>query len=362
MDMRELAQMTEEESFSISPENFSGERGAAAKASEGTGAYAARELGAGWKISPSVMIEPGETFELAQIEGSGAVTSIWFGGVMSKQYILRMYWDGEEQPSVECPLSDFFAYGWGDSTDGNWMKGPFFTLNSLPVVVAPNRGLNCFWYMPFRKGCRITVENKTAAAYMCYYQINFIRKRIQDDALYFHAQYRQAVPLKSGEDFVILDQVHGRGKYVGTALSIGLNGDGRWWGEGEVKIALDDDCEENERYSICYTGTEDYFGGSFNWEVEGQYVPYSTPYMGMFYYRRPDGLYHIQPRFSMYRWHIADPIYFKKAIKVKIQDLGWVEQDLYRARRDDIYSVSYWYQTLGQKEYPALPDPKEMRI
>lgn len=363
MDLRKLAQMSDDMNYSISPENFTGERGNAAAAADGTGAYPARELGKGWKISPSIMIKSGEVFCLADIEGSGAITNMWFGGVVCKNYILRIYWDNEKEPSVECPLSDFFAYGWGEATTGNWMKGPFCILNSLPVAVAPNRGFNCFWYMPFRKHCLMTIENRTENDFMCYYQINYVKKKIAPEELYFHAQYRQAVPLRRKEDFVILDNVRGRGQYVGTALSIGLNGDGKWWGEGEVKVAIDEDNEQSpETCSICFTGTEDYFGGSFNWEVEGEYVTYSTPYMGMFYYQKPDGLYHIQPRFSMYRWHIADPINFRKSIKVSIQDLGWKKENLYLARRDDFYSVAYWYQELEKASYPKLPDSSEMVI
>lgn len=362
MDLKELAYLSDEESYSICPENFTGERGMAALSTEGTGAHAARELGKGWKISPSIIIRPGEVFTLADIKGSGAVKSMWFGGVVCKNYVLRIYWDDEQKPSVECPLSDFFAYGWGNVTEGDWMKGPFYTLNSLPVVVAPNRGFNCFWYMPFRKHCVITIENRTKGDYMCYYQVNYVKKKVEQHELYFHAQYRQSVPLIKGENYTILDEIKGQGHYVGTALSIGLNGDGRWWGEGELKVAVDDDNNKQDCFSICYTGTEDYFGGSFNWEVEGEYRTYSTPYMGMYYYQKPDGLYQIQPRFSMYRWHIADPIYFHKSIKVIIQDLGWVEENLYLARRDDIYSVAFWYQTPGTLSYPELPRCEQMRI
>lgn len=343
----------------ITPENFTGEVGKSAMAEQGTGAKAARELGKGWKLSPSIMIKPGEVFELAHIVDSGAIVSMWFGGVIDKNYILRIYWDGQETPSVECPISDFFGYGWGETVMDQWTKGPFYPLISEPVVVAPNKGMNCFWNMPFQKSCRMTIENRTQLDYMCYYQINYILTEIPKNAAYFHAQYRQAKPILKGDVYTIVDGIEGEGQYVGTALSVGLNADAKWWGEGEVKFYID---EDEEFPTICTTGTEDYFGGSFNWEVDQQYVTYNSPYMGMYYYKKPDGLYNIQPKFSMYRWHLPDPIRFKKKLKVTIQDLGWIEKDLYLARRDDFYSVGFWYQTLPIGKMPKLPSVGELRI
>lgn len=343
----------------ITPENFTGEKGKSCMAEEGTGQEAARKLGKGWKISPSIHIKPGEVFTLADIQDCGAIVSMWFGGVVDRNYILRIYWDNQENPSVECPLADFFGYGWGETMVGDWMKGPFHPLISEPVVVAPNKGLNCFWQMPFRARCLMTIENRTDVEYMCYYQINYTLTEMPEKIGYFHAQYRQAKPIKSGEVYTIVDQIEGEGQFVGTALSVGLNGDARWWGEGEVKFYID---EDEDYPTICTTGTEDYFGGSFNWEVDREYVTYNSPYMGMYYYRKPDGLYNIQPRFSMYRWHLPDPIRFKKGLSVTIQDLGWTEPGLYLTRRDDFYSVAFWYQTLPTAIFPKLPDIDAIRF
>ncbi|MBU9727017.1 glycoside hydrolase family 172 protein [Diplocloster modestus] len=358
-DRSDMMVLDDAVSYSISPENPKGEKGKGAMATEGFGAGAARELGKGWKIHPCELIKPGETLTLADMDGSGMIESMWFGGVVDKNYILRIYWDESAEPSVECPLPDFFAYGWAETQDDQWMKGPFFTLNSSQVVVGPIRGLNCFWKMPFRRHCRMTIENRTERGYMCFYQINYIRTSLPENIGYFHAQYRQSKPLRQGEVHTVLNGVQGKGKYVGLAMSIGLNGDGRWWGEGELKIYLDKD---QEAPSIVYTGTEDYFGGSFNFEVDGAYTTYSTPYLGMHYYRKPDGLYNIQPRFSMYRWHVQDAIRFQSDIRIEIQDLGWTRKDLYLARRDDLFTVCYWYQTLGGTSFPKLPDSRELRI
>ncbi len=333
------------QSRAITPENPTGEKGMGGRAKQGMGADCAGAMGVGWKIAPSIEIGVGETATLAVIDGSGVVQSIWFGGVVCREYILKFYWEEEEIPAVVCPLPDFFACGWLRGTFENWNSGPFETLASAAVTVAPNKGLNCFWAMPFRKKCRIMVTNNSRRPYVCYYQINYCLCEVAADAAYFHAQYHASVPVVAGEVHTILDGVQGGGHYVGTALSVGLNGDDRWWGEGEVKFYLDGD---DVFPTICGTGTEDYFGGSFNWEVEGKYVTYTAPYLGMHYYAKPNGLYDIQPRFSMYRWHIADPIYFEQDIRVTIQDLGWQEFDEgrhYLQRRDDIHSVAYWYQT-----------------
>lgn len=354
-----MALLDDARSYSISPENPTGEHGRGAMAETGTGGECARELGKGWKINPFLIISPGEIITLAKIEGSGVIESIWFGGVSNKNYILRMFWDGQDTPSVECPLTDFFAYGWGETTDNDWMRGPFFTLNSQQVVVGPNKGYNCFWEMPFRKNCRIEIENRTERDYMCYYQITYRKEELPENIGYFHAQYRQTKPLLQGQVHTAVDGVKGKGKYVGMAMSIGLNGDGRWWGEGEIKIYLDGD---REYPSICYTGTEDYFGGSFNFEVDNSYTTYSTPYMGMFYYEKPDGLYNIQPRFSMYRWHVVDPIRFETELKITVPILGWVMDGLYLARRDDIFTVVYWYQTLEENVFPKLPEKSQLRV
>ncbi|MCL2462708.1 MAG: DUF2961 domain-containing protein [Defluviitaleaceae bacterium] len=345
-------------SRSISAENFTGEKGKGGMAEKGTGEYSARFLGKGWKVSPCVSIQPNETFELASIDGPGIVQSMWFTGDAGNHAILRIYWDGQESPSVEAPLPAFFGNGWVKEFK-NVTGGPFFPLNSMPVAVNPSGGLNCFWPMPFRKHCRITMENRSPKPHTCFYQINYSLERVPEEAAYFHAQYRQSFPLPAKEVHTILDGVRGRGQYVGTALFVGLNGTGNWWGEGEVKFYMDGD----EYPTICGTGTEDYFGGSYDWEVDGKYTTYSTPFMGMHQCYTPDNLYNHQQRFSMYRWHIMDPIRFTSDLKVTIQDLGWdFTPGTYLPRRDDMASVAYWYQTLPAAAFPRLPAAEEMNV
>ena len=179
-----------------------------------------------------------------------------------------------------------------------------------------------------------------------------------DDITYFHAQFRRTNPLPHGEMYTIVDGIAGRGQYVGTAMGWGINNSG-WWGEGEIKFYMDGD---GAYPTICGTGTEDYFGGSYNWEVDGQYVSYSTPFMGMHHVARPDGTYRSQHRHSMYRWHVQDPIRFESDLRVAIQALGWRSEGRFYLGQHDICSVAYWYQTLPTGRFPALPDRNALEI
>ncbi|WP_240841723.1 glycoside hydrolase family 172 protein [Acidaminobacter sp. JC074] len=362
MGLGNLSKLSDAKSRSISAENFSGEKGKAGMAEEGTGKDPGRFLGKGWKISPSIMVPAKSTVVLADIEGPGVIQSLWMTGYIGRDYILRIYWDHQEQPSVECPLGDFFASGWTD-TEALWPV-KFAPVNSVPVAVNPKHGLNCFWSMPFRNHCKITLENRNHKDKVLYYQINYSLTDVSDDCGYFHAQFRRSNPVKFKEDHVILDGVEGKGHYVGTAYHIGLNGANDWWGEGEIKFYLDGD---QDYPTICGTGTEDYFGGAWNWDVDGEYKKYSTPFSGMHQIIQPNGLYISQQRFAMYRWHIMDPIRFDKDLKVTIQDLGcqshhWNDGGAYLARQDDIATVAYWYQTLPTKPFPDFPDREGLKV
>jgi hypothetical protein len=349
VDLSALARLSNTRSRSISPENFSGEAGQGGRALEGTGAGPARDLGQGWKVSPSVAVEAGQTFELARIGGPGAIQSMWFTGRrISRDVILRVYWDDQAQPSVECPLGDFFGVGWG----------PFAQISSLPVAVNPNNGLNCFWSMPFRRNARLTLENRGQQAFVCYYQINYVLTDIEPNSGYFHAQFRRVNPLPYKSVYPLLDGVNGHGHYVGTYLAVGVTNSG-WWGEGEIKFFIDDD---GEFPTICGTGTEDYFGGAYDWDVDGRYVEYTTPFLGMHQVLRPDGLYRSQTRFGMYRWHVADPIYFERRLRVTLQGLGWRGDGRYLPLQCDMASVAYWYQELPTAPFPELPDRDYLEV
>ncbi len=352
LNLGNLSRLSHAQTRSISPENFTGEKGKAGMATEGTGANCARELGQGWKISPSIRIQPGETFTLADIEGSGAIQQIWMTPTGHWRHdILRIYWDDQEQPSVECPVGDFFACGWQK----------YAQVSSLPVCVNPGSAFNCYWEMPFRKRCRITMTNIAADAMTLYYQINYTLTDVPEDCAYFHAQFRRTNPLPYKEVYTILDGVKGWGHYVGTYMAWQVNNTG-WWGEGEIKFYLDGD---KEFPTICGTGTEDYFCGSYNFDVgkeNGGYREFTTPYAGLPQVIRPDGLYQSQQRFGLYRWHIMDPVRFEQDIKVTIQALGWRSGGRYLPNQDDISSVAFWYQTLPTAPFPALPDKDYLEV
>jgi hypothetical protein len=239
------------------------------------------------------------------------------------------------------------------------MTGKFPFLNSALMMVAPNRGFNCYFEMPFRKSFYITLENTGTKKAYSYYQINYCLTDIPENCGYFCAQYRQVKPLTAGKDYLIADGIKGKGQFIGTSMSVGLNGEGNWWGEGEIKFFMDGD---SEYPTICGTGTEDYFCGSYNFDTGGKYQEFSTPYSGMPRVIRPDGLYSSQQRFSLYRWHIADPIRFDEDIRVTIQALGWRSGGRYLPMQDDIASVAFWYQTLPAQKFPSLPDADYLEI
>ncbi len=358
MNMGNLSRLSDARTRSISAENFTGEKGRGGMATEGTGAACARDLGQGWKVSPCIEIAAGQTAVLADIEGPGAIQSMWLSGYTGRDFILRVYWDGQEHPSIEVPLTDFFALPWGATykEDG---KEVSVRVNSQPVVVAPKSGLNCFWEMPFRTHCRMTLENiNPAQALVCYYQINYVLTDVPEDCAYFHAQYRRVNPVAYKDDYTIVDGIQGKGHYVGTSMGWGINNNG-WWGEGEIKFFLDGD----DAYpTICGTGTEDYFGGSYNWDVGGEYQIYTTPYLGMHQVVRADGTYTAQHRHAMYRWHVLDPIRFEEDLKVTIQALGWRSEGRYLPGQHDICSVAFWYQALPGQVFPVLPDRDALEI
>jgi hypothetical protein len=360
LNMGNLSRLSHAKTRSISPENFTGEKGKGGMSTVGRSAGAARDLGQGWKISPSVKIEPKQVFTLAEIQGPGAIQHIWT--TLSGNFrfsIVRMYWDGESQPSVEVPLGDLFACGWGR----------YAQISSLAVCVNPQSGLNSYWEMPFRKSAKLTIENLDDAPMAIYYQIDYVLTDVPADAAYFHAQFRRSNPLPYKTAHVILDGVKGWGQYVGTYLAWGVHNAG-WWGEGEIKFFLDGDTRFP---TINGTGTEDYFCGSYNFlapvasPTSGYRTQeFTTPYSGLAQVIRPneqdDSMGQTQQRFGLYRWHIMDPIRFEKDIRVTIQALGWRSGGRYLPLQDDISSVAFWYQTEPHAPFPKLPEKDYLEI
>ena len=353
MNSMNLSHLLPYQTRSICPENRTGGKGmgACTPLAEGTAKAAARDLGDGWKVNPYLYVEPGEVLTLGEIEGSGVIRHIWLTPTGDwRSQILRIYWDGSDVPAVECPLGDFFACGWGQ----------YAQVSSLAVCVNPGSAFNSYWEMPFRKGARLTLENRSAQRLTIYDQITYTVQPVEEDAGYFHAQFRRVNPLSYKQNYTILDGICGRGQYVGTYMAWGVNNTG-WWGEGEIKFCMDDD---REYPTIFGTGTEDYFCGSYNFEnpQTHRYQTFTTPYSGLCQVIRPDGVYASQTRFGLYRWHIADPVYFAEELRVTIQALGWCSGGRYLPLQDDIASVAYFYLDRPACALPLLGSPDELEI
>lgn len=342
----------DERTRSITAENPAGAVGA--------GGQAASDLGPGRKGRPCIRdVEPGETREIAAIDGPGEIRHVWMtfpistdaGGAVLRDVILRMYWDGEDEPSVEVPIGDFFCNGHGQRCD----------VNSVPMVVVPNGGFNCYLPMPFRESARIEIANQHPDPIsQFFYQVDYAElDDLPAETAYLHAQWRRTNPTPLGEDHTILE-AEGEGHLVGTYLAWTALAD-NWWGEGEVKCFVDGD----EAFpTICGTGAEDYVGGAwcFGREDErGEWrpQPYSTPYLGYPLCDRGEVEQGRPPRHGLYRWHLPDPIRFAEDLRVTVQAIGY-DDGLFE-RSDDVSSVAYWYQAEPHAEFPELPDRRARR-
>jgi hypothetical protein len=332
--MGEIWWLDEARTRSVSPENPHGTKGGGGMATEGTGAAAARELGRGWKVSPSIDLAAGETATLADVAGPGILRHLWLTTDVQRvrELLLCLYWDEEPEPSVRAPLGDFFCNGCGELA----------LVNSEMIVVAPAGGFNSYWPMPFRDRARLTLRNDGRRTLPVYYQLTYTEQDLPQRAGYLHATWRSSNPVGRAASHTILDRVRGGGRYVGTYLAI-TPGHRGWWGEGEVKFYLDGD---SEFPTICGTGTEDYFGGAWNFDLGGRYVTYSTPYLGMHQVLPPKTIYKPRQRLGMYRWHTRDPICFDHDLRVTVQALGWQSRGRYLPlEHANIATTALWYET-----------------
>jgi hypothetical protein len=329
---------------SISAENPTGEKGKGGMAIPNPDdpdvphSAAASDLGQGWKVRPFLKPRAGETVTLMDADGPGVIQHIWMATETNwlgngRACVLRFYWDGEETPSVEVPMTDFFAVG----------HDLFARVNSLAVIVNPASALNCYWPMPFRKRAKVTFTNESKKDLgLLAFQITYAEVEPPAEAGCFHAQWRRAVTDRANPDYAILDGVKGPGRYVGTFLAWTQLSDG-WFGEGEIKFYIDGD---GAFPTICGTGTEDYFCGSYGFpEV------YTTAYVGTTLKHPGESG---PPKWSLYRWHLMDPICFQEDLRVTIQALGWWPNGKYQPLADDIASVAYWYQREPHTKFPDL--------
>jgi hypothetical protein len=285
----------------------------------------------------SVSIEPGATAVLAEIQGPGAIHHIWVTIAAEPFYgrkiILRMYWDGETAPSVEAPIGDFFGVGHGLNR----------SFSSLPInCSSEGRARNCYWHMPFAKSARITVTNEGARPVGAfYYYIDYrVLRELSEYTPYFHAQYRQEMPCAPGTDYLLLE-AEGRGHYVGCNLSV-LQRSMGWWGEGDDRIYVDGETAP----SLHGTGSEDYFSDAWGMRED------ENPFYGC---PLQEEDYQAGSKATVYRFHIPDPVPFRKSIRVTI------EHGHANDRSDYFSSLAYWYQSEPHKSFPPLP-PVEKRL
>jgi hypothetical protein len=279
----------------------------------------------------SLTIKPGATAVLAEITGPAAIHHLWVTisaeAFYGRKIVLRMYWDGEKVPSVEAPIGDFFGVGHGLNRN----------LSSLPIAdSSEGRARNCYWYMPFQKSARITVTNEGSREIPAFYYYVDYREMswMGSDTPYFHAQYRQETPCEPGKNYLLLD-AEGRGHYVGCNLSVLQKAMG-WWGEGDDMIYVDGDTSP----TMQGTGSEDYFSDAWGMR-EGLNLFYGCPLQ--------EEDFQAGSKATVYRFHIPDPIPFKKSIRVTI------EHGHTNDRSDDYSSTAYWYQVEPHKPFPALP-------
>lgn len=337
--------LTDAQTRSVSAENPTGEKGRGGMAIPNAAdprlpfSKAASDLGQGWKVNPFLKPKAHETVTLMDVDGPGMIQHIWMATEKDwrgngRASVLRFYWDGEDTPSVEVPMTDFFAVG----------HELFAPVNSLAVIVNAKAALNCYWPMPFRKHAKVTFTNDSDKDLsLLAYQITYAATKVPESAGYFHAQWRRSMSSRANPSHTVLDGVKGQGRYVGTFLAYTQLSDG-WFGEGEMKFFMDGD---SKFPTINGTGTEDYFGASYGFPEN-----YTTAYAGnTLNHAGKDG----PPKWSLYRWHLMDPISFQKDLRVTIQTLGWWPTGKYQPLSDDVASVAYWYQTEPHEVFPRFP-------
>ncbi|QOJ01760.1 MAG: DUF2961 domain-containing protein [Phycisphaeraceae bacterium] len=363
--LAEIARLSNARTRSVSAENPTGAKSGGAQAGIGEDPHctaAASALGKGWKVRPCLRdVTPGQTIVLADITGPGVIQHVWFTvlDAVQRWLTIRVYYDGQAHPSIECPLGDFFCNG----VDGNAL------IASLPIAVNPKGGMNSYWPMPFRRSCRIEISNDGPSKINeLFFQITYAEQDVPAEAAYLHCSWRRSMTTRERPEHVILDGVAGAGHYVGTYVVWGQLSNG-WWGEGEVKFFIDGD--PHDAPTICGTGTEDYFGGAWGFVMDYQkdMTPrtYTTPFLGYAqanYMPTPTTGQLMAPRVpthALYRWHVPDPVRFQQDLRVTVQALGWWPNGKFQPLTDDIASTAWWYQTLPSRPLAPLP-PIEARF
>jgi len=313
-------------SRSISFENLTG--------APGEGGKAESKLGVGRKGAPSRQIQPGQTVQLCDIQGPGTIRHIWItcahDPIALRSFVLRVWYDGQEHPSIECPIGDFFGMAHGKIT-------PYA---SAIHAVGPTAGMNLFLPMPFARNVRITFTNEGTKATPLFYQIDYtVGDRHPKDVGRLHVLFRRENPTTEKKDFELLPLRMQKGRFIGSVIGIRNLHPGQWWGEGEIKVYMDGD---KDFPTICGTGSEDYVG--LAWGIQ----PHPFPYNGCSLFDKNF--------VTMYRWHLPDPLAWRKEARITIQQIAW--KGGLAETSDDWSAATFWYEPLPSVQLPPMPDVK----
>ncbi|PHN03469.1 glycoside hydrolase family 172 protein [Flavilitoribacter nigricans] len=335
------------ESRSVSFENPTGEPGAGGKA--------VGETGPGRKGAPFKYIEPGEEVVLFDVQASGTIRHIWMTGDWAKENrkdldnILRStlivaYWDGQEYPSIACPLGDFMGAAHATPT----------AYESAVHTIGEMEALNFWLPMPFTRSAKIVLKNESDKRFRLFYQIDYtINDQHDADIGRMHVNFRRENPTTQRADFEILPKRQGKGRFIGAVIGVRTLHPG-WWGEGEIKIYMDGD---QEYPTICGTGSEDWVGLSFGiqettFQYHGCNLNFKSDSTIMAYDYPNEKEKEMQTEYiSMYRWHIPDPIYWKEECRITMQQIGCC----YYEREDDWSAATFWYESVPSAPLTPLP-------
>ncbi len=300
----------------------------------GEGGKAASNLGPGRKGSPSRQIKPGETVQLCDIEGPGTIRHIWMTTArepaVQRACVIRAYWEGQEHPSLECPIGDLFGFAHGKIT----------SYHSAVHSVGPTGGRNLWLPMPFAKRAKMTFTNEGEKAVPLFYQIDYTRgDEHPRDVGRLHVLFRRENPTTEKKDFELLPKRSQKGRFLGSVIGIRNLHPGQWWGEGEIKVYMDGD---EELPTICGTGSEDYVGLAWGMQL--------APFLY-------NGCSLNEKDFvSMYRWHLPDPVAWRKEARITIQQIAW--KNGLAETSDDWSAATFWYEPVPSARLPVLPDVK----
>jgi hypothetical protein len=345
------------ESRSISFENPDGKPGSGGQAAN-------KQLGPGRKGAPYVTIQPGETVVLCDIKQAGTIRHIWMTGEflnhtwmgnpllerlkLLRSTIIRAYWDGQEHPSIECPLGDFMGLAHSKVT----------SYQSAVHSVGEMAALNFWLQMPFTESAKITITNESSIAFPLFYQIDYtINDRHSDDIGRLHVLFRRENPTTEKVDFELLPKRTGKGVFVGAVVGVRTLRSG-WWGEGEIKFYMDGDTDYP---TICGTGAEDWVGLSYGlqettFQYHGSNLNFKLEKVSEFKDSETGNLTEFNPEYiSMYRWHLPDPVYWKKDCRITVQQIGCC----YYERSDDWSTATFWYEPIPSEPLPQIPNAEE---